>query len=165
MRASSCTILRVPKKGATTMYPTDTIYFYAQTDAYSEFSNFAPYGIEMDGVWWPTTEHYFQAQKFADAGYREKIRRESRPKGAKTLGMTRAYPLRSDWEEVKDSIMRHAILAKFRTHKRLAELLDGTGDRQIVENAPTDNYWGCGPDGAGLNRLGSILMSVREELR
>ncbi len=28
----------------------DTIYFYAQTDPYAEFSNFAKFGIEMDSV-------------------------------------------------------------------------------------------------------------------
>lgn len=147
------------------MYPDDTVYFYAQTDPYSEFSNFAPYGVALDGVWWPTTEHFFQAQKFVDADYRDKIRRELRPKAAKELGMTRAYPLRADWEEIKDAVMLRAVLAKFKTHAKLAALLLSTGDRMIVENAPWDGYWGCGPDGAGLNRLGQILMSVRDQLR
>ena len=27
-----------------------------------------------------------------------------------------------------------------------------------------DAYWGCGPDGRGLNKLGQILMMVRSEL-
>ncbi|BEV10811.1 hypothetical protein ATDW_13070 [Asticcacaulis sp. DW145] len=38
-----------------------TIWFYGQTDAYAEFSNFSPHGFQMEGVWWPTVEHYFQA--------------------------------------------------------------------------------------------------------
>ncbi|MDZ4395436.1 NADAR family protein [Cypionkella sp.] len=147
------------------MYPEDTIYFYAQTERYAEFSNFAPYGVALDGVWWPTTEHFFQAQKFMDADYREKIRREQRPKAAKELGMTRAYPLRADWEEIKDDIMHRAVLAKFQTHAKLAALLLSTGDKMIVENAPWDAYWGCGPDGTGQNKLGQILMTVREQVR
>ncbi len=45
-----------------------------------------------------------------------------------------------------------------------AELL-GTGDGELVENAPRDYYWGCGRDGSGRNMLGKILMEVRESLR
>jgi hypothetical protein len=146
-------------------YQHDTVYFYAQTDAYSEFSNFAPYGIAMDDAWWRTVEHYFQAQKFHDAAYRERIRLSNKPKDAKALGMTRDIPLRPDWEEVKDAIMLEAVTVKFQTHEELAELLLSTGERMIVENAPMDGYWGCGPDGNGLNKLGRILMQVRDKLR
>lgn len=146
------------------MFQEDTLYFYGQTDDYAKFSNFAPYGIARDGVWWPTTEHYFQAQKFDDPDYRERIRRAIRPKEAKLLGTTRKLPLRSDWEIVKDGVMLDAVRIKFQTHEKLARLLLSTGRRLIVENAPTDPYWGCGPDGSGLNKLGKILMTVRDEL-
>ena len=44
------------------------IYFYSQTEDYAEFSNFAPFGVELDGKWWPTVEHYFQAHKY-QAGF------------------------------------------------------------------------------------------------
>ncbi len=144
---------------------TQTIHFYAQTDPFAEFSNFAPFGVEMEGVWWRTVEHYFQAMKFHDAAYREQIRNVSKPKKAKALGMTRAVPLRADWEEVKDGIMQAAVRVKFATHPGPRELLMSTGQARIVENAPMDAYWGCGPDGQGLNRLGEILMQVRAELR
>lgn len=142
-----------------------TIYFYAQTDDYSEFSNFAPYGVEFDGSWWRTVEHYFQAMKFHDAAYREEIRNARKPKDAKALGMTRQIILREDWEEVKDGIMLQAVRKKFSTHEEPRQLLLSTGEAMIVENAPMDAYWGCGPDGNGLNKLGKILMQVREELR
>ncbi|MBN8292193.1 NADAR family protein [Rhodobacter sp. NTK016B] len=143
----------------------DTIWFYAQTDPYAEFSNFAPYGVAMAGVYWPTVEHYFQAQKFHDARYREKIRRASTPKQAKGLGMTRDLPLRDDWDAVKDAIMLDALRVKFATHPVPRDLLLSTGQRPIVENAPGDGYWGCGAEGTGLNRLGQLLMQVRAELR
>lgn len=146
------------------MFPDDTVYFYAQTDDYAEFSNFAPYGVSIDDVWWPTVEHFFQAQKFDDHEYRERIRRARRPKDAKSLGMTRQLPLRADWEAVKDGVMLGAVRIKFATHEKLRLLLLSTGKRLIVENAPMDAYWGCGPDGQGLNKLGQILMKVREEL-
>ena len=147
------------------MTQVETIYFYAQTDAYSEFSNFAPYGVEMDGLWWRTVEHYFQAMKFLDPVYREKIRQTSKPKSAKVLGMTRSLPLREDWETIKDQVMLDAVRVKFQTHPEPRALLLGTRQASIVENAPMDAYWGCGPNGQGLNKLGNILMQVRDELQ
>jgi len=74
-------------------------------------------------------------------------------------------PLRRDWEEIKDDIMLAAVDRKFRTHAVPRDLLLGTGTQEIVENAPMDAYWGCGPDGQGLNKLGKILMLVRNRLR
>lgn len=145
--------------------PVHTVYFYAQTDDYSEFSNFAPYGVAFEDRWWRTVEHYFQAMKFHDAGYRERIRNCGKPKDAKALGMTRKIPLRSDWEEVKDQIMLDAVRNKFKTHAHPRSLLVATGQSHIAENAPMDAYWGIGPDGCGLNRLGEILMQVRKELQ
>src|SRR5690606_7738828 len=133
--------------------------------AFGAFSNFASHGIEMDGQWWPTVEHYFQAQKFLDRDYRDRIRGCHSAKQAAELGRSRKVPLRADWESVKDEVMHAAVLRKFQTHPDLAELLLSTGDEAIVENAPGDYYWGCGKDGSGRNRLGQILMDVRAVLR
>lgn len=145
--------------------PENTVYFYAQTDAYSEFSNFAPYGVALEDRWWRTVEHYFQAMKFYDEDYRERIRSCGKPKEAKALGMTRKIPLRADWEDVKNTIMLDAVRCKFMTHEVPRKLLISTGTAHIAENAPMDAYWGIGPDGAGLNRLGEILMQVRDQLQ
>jgi len=142
-----------------------TIYFYSTTDTYGNFSNFSRYGIEVDGQWWQTVEHYYQAQKFEDGAYRERIRMAHTPKQAAELGRNRAMPLRPDWETIKEQIMEWAVRLKFRTHKTLRQQLLETGDQPIVESAPGDYYWGCGKDGTGLNRLGEILMRVRAELQ
>ena len=80
------------------------------------------------------------------------------------MGRERSRPLRPDWEQVKDDIMRKAVLRKFETHADIREVLLSTGNELIVENAPGDYYWGCGADGSGKNRLGQILMEVREIL-
>ncbi|MBI5931494.1 MAG: NADAR family protein [Chloroflexi bacterium] len=143
------------------------IYFYSNTDEYAYLSNFAAHGFELGGAYWPTVEHYFQGQKFVetDPAYAEKIRLAKSPKQAKTLGRSREHPLRTDWEEVKDEIMRQAVLKKFQTHTQLREKLLATGDEELIENAPTDYYWGCGKSGTGQNKLGQILMAVRRQLR
>lgn len=142
-----------------------TIYFYGRTNPWGEFSNFAHYPFELDGKSWPTSEHYFQARKFAGTPHEEAIRRAESPSKAAKMGRERSRPLRPDWEEVKDDIMRAAVWAKFTTHPVLAALLLSTGDEEIVENAPGDYYWGCGKDGTGKNMLGKILVETRTRLR
>lgn len=141
------------------------IEFYSKTAAYHELSNFSPHGIEMDGLWYPTIEHYFQAMKFPGTEHAEKIRLAAKPAIAKQLGRSRKVPLRSDWEDVKINIMRAAVRKKFRTHAELTQLLLETGDEELVEAAPGDYFWGRGKSGTGQNWLGKILMEVRTELR
>jgi hypothetical protein len=142
------------------------IYFYvARETPYGCFSNFSPHGFQLGGLWWPTSEHYFQAQKFADTPRADQIRRASSPKIAASMGRSRQHPLRPDWEQVKDSLMLQGVLKKFETHADIRAILLGTGDQDIIENAPNDYYWGCGADGTGKNKLGQTLMQVRAILR
>jgi ribA/ribD-fused uncharacterized protein len=143
------------------MMSKQTINFYSTKDAYGEFSNFAAFPIEMKGRLWPTSEHYFQAQKFAGTEHEEVVRTTPSPMTAASIGRDRNRPFRADWDEVKDEIMRDAVRAKFNQHPQLATLLIGTGDAEIVEHTGNDAYWGDGGDGSGVNRLGQILMEVR----
>lgn len=139
-----------------------TIYFYVEREKpYGCFSNFSAHGFVLDELYWQTSEHYFQAQKFVGTPYLEKIRQLKTPKDAANLGRDRSLPLRPDWEQVKDEVMRRAVLQKFSTHAEIREILLATGNESIVENSPFDYYWGCGKDGSGKNKLGQMLMEVR----
>ena len=143
-----------------------TIRFYSTREQpYGCFSNFSAHPFELDGQWWPTSEHYFQANKFLSPTDREAVRSVASPMQAARIGRSRSRPVRADWEQVKDDMMRRAVLTKFLAHPRIAEILLGTGDEDIVEASPTDSYWGTGPDDKGLNRLGQILMEVRAQLK
>lgn len=143
-----------------------TIYFYvAREEPYGCFSNFSAHGFLLDELYWATSEHYFQAQKFVGTPYLEKVRQTKTPKDAANMGRNRSLPLRPNWEQVKDDVMRKGVLQKFRTHPEIREILLATGDEVLVENSPIDYYWGCGKDGSGKNKLGQILMEVREVLR
>jgi ribA/ribD-fused uncharacterized protein len=143
----------------------NTINFYKTKDAYGEFSNFASFPFAIDGKTWRTTEHYFQAQKFNDAAYQETIRLEPSPMIAARLGRSRKIPIKSDWEQIKDDVMQRAVAEKIRQHETLRELLLSTGDAELVEHTTNDRYWGDGGDGSGKNKLGLILMEVREQLK
>lgn len=143
----------------------DVIEFYSAGDPYGEFSNFAPFPITIRGERWPTSEHYFQGQKFAGTPHETEIRRAKKPRIAAEMGRDRKRPLRRDWESVKDAVMLDALRAKFSQHDDLRALLLATGDARLVEHTGNDSYWGDGGDGHGNNRLGQLLMRVREELR
>jgi N-glycosidase YbiA len=141
------------------------IYFYGKNEKFFEFTNFSRHGFELDGKYWKTSEHYFQAMKFAGTEFEDKVRNAPTPREAANLGRKRDWPLRKDWESVKDDVMRRAVRKKFETHPELKELLLSTGEEEIVENAPGDYYWGCGKNGTGKNKLGKILMELRTHLR
>lgn len=140
------------------------IYFSRINDKYGCFSNFAHYNFELDGKKWMTSEHYFQAQKFYGTEYEEIIRLLDNPMKAAEMGRNRDLPLREDWEQIKDNIMRKAVCAKFTQNIDIKDILISTGRETIIEKTTNDYYWGCGKDGSGKNMLGIILMEVREKL-
>ncbi|MDW8585904.1 NADAR family protein [Streptococcus suis] len=144
----------------------DKILFYKVKELYGEFSNFSLFGFtDADGIYWPTSEHYFQAQKFASEELREKIRNYSSPMDAALEGRKHENPLRDDWEKVKDDVMFFAVYQKFSQNPTLKELLLSTNELEIIEHTRNDSYWADGGDGSGKNMLGQILMEVRQMLR
>jgi N-glycosidase YbiA len=142
-----------------------TIRFYETDGPFGCFSNFSAHPVTLAGKTWPTTEHYFQAQKFAGTPHEEEVRAAKSPMVAARMGRSRARPLRHDWETVKDAVMRVAVEAKVRQHATVRDALLSTGDEGLVEASTKDEYWGCGADGKGRNMLGRILMEVREQVR
>lgn len=140
------------------------IYFFDKGDKYYQLSNFAGFGFVLDGHRWRTMEHYFQAMKFEGTAHFDKIRNCASPKQAKDLGQSRATPIRSDWDSVKEEVMLKGLREKFKDPE-LKKILLGTGKKELVENSPYDQYWGIGSNGKGKNRLGVLLMQLRTELK
>ena len=65
----------------------EKILFYKVKEPYGEFSNFSSFGFTDDnGRYWSTSEHYFQAQKFASEELGEKIKNYSSPMDAALEG-------------------------------------------------------------------------------
>lgn len=141
-----------------------TIYFFAADEKpYGCFCNFSQHGFELDGLWWSTSEHYYQAQKFAGTDHAETIRLAKTPAESSKLG--HAFPHRRDWKQIKYEVMRRAVLRKFQAHADIRQILLNTGNKNIIQKDIGDYYWGCGQDGSGSNYLGEILMEVRGILR
>lgn len=81
------------------------------------------------------------------------------------LSRKRGITIRPDWTTVRDDVMRTGLKAKFTQNPELRKKLLSTGSARLIENSPRDSYWGIGADGKGQNRLGCLLMELREELR
>ena len=143
------------------------IKFYDKDSPYYEFTNFYPACIHLDDKTWPTTEHYFQAQKFFGTPYVEMIRNLPTPREAFQMARdpTVSRWRRKDWKDVKDDYMLEALRCKFILHRDLGKKLVETHDKQLVEHTANDAYWGDGGDGSGQNKLGKLLMQVRSELQ
>lgn len=139
------------------------IKFWRTTDEYGALSNFAHFGFMLDEVYWPTSEHYYQAQKTRNSELQTIIRKATTPKKCKQIACQ--IELREDWENIKYDVMLTALRAKFNQSKSLKELLINTGDEELVEASPYDYIWGCGADGSGKNLLGRALMEIRTELK
>src|SRR5205809_7550069 len=117
------------------------IYFYStREEPYGCFSNFSRHGFELDGKYWPTSEHYFQAQKFSGTPHEEEVRLAPTPKEAANRGRERQRPLRPDWEQIKDDVMRKAVLRELETHADIRAILLATGEEELIEDAPGDHY-------------------------
>jgi ribA/ribD-fused uncharacterized protein len=128
---------------------------------YRFLSNFSNDIVHFKGLLFLNSEAAFQAQKCVV----EEDKRpfcDLQPGRAKRLG--RKVMLRKDWEQVKDDSMYEVVRAKFLQHPALAQQLLDTRDAELIEgNNWGDTYWGvC--NGYGKNKLGKILMRVRDEL-
>jgi len=127
---------------------------------YRFLSNFYPAQVMLDGNWYPTVEHAYQAAKTTSPKVREIIRSSKTPGKAKRSG--RVVPLRENWETVKQQVMLDLLRQKFYQGPLCAKLLSTAGHELIEGNAWGDTYWGV-VNGSGQNHLGKLLMQVRGE--
>ncbi|GAA0975601.1 MULTISPECIES: NADAR family protein [Nocardiopsis] len=132
----------------------------------------------VDGVLYPTAEHYMMAGKarlFGDAGAEARIVAAGHPRDAKAIGREVRGFDQEAWEAARFGIVVEGNLAKFGQNPDLGAYLLGTGSRVLVEASPRDRVWGIGlgarHDHAeqpehwrGLNLLGFALMEARARL-
>ena len=131
---------------------------------YFFLSNFFQSPIIYKGISYKNNEAAFQAQKVNSPGEQSEFSNLT-PADAKRKG--RRVKLRKDvdWDVVKTTYMYEIVKAKFMQNAELRIKLIETGNEHLEEgNTCGDRIWGT-VNGVGQNRLGKILMRVREELR
>ncbi|WP_155057738.1 NADAR family protein [Streptomyces blattellae] len=141
-------------------------------------SQWWPSPFAVDGVTYPTAEHWMMAGKarlFGDAEAERRVLAASHPAEAKKAGrLVRGFD-EATWERERFELVRTGSVHKFTAHPELRDFLLGTGHRVLVEASPVDRVWGIGlaaDDEAamdperwrGLNLLGFALMGARDEL-
>lgn len=140
------------------------------------FSNFFIINFVCNGVLFNCVEQFFHWKKavhFKDEETANKILAEKEPKKQKSLGRSVKNFNQQEWEEISYNVMLEGLYAKFST-EGLKQVLLQTGDANIEECAPYDNFWGTkrSCDQAlsntspvnGKNRLGEALMETRRRL-
>lgn len=134
---------------------------------YRFLSNFYPSPIMYNNVLYPTNEHFFQAMKTMDQEARVKISTSLTPGIAKWRGSLKGYKgfkivLRSDWEDIRITVMAFGLREKFKDPV-LRQKLVATYPHALVEgNYWNDTTWGfCLKTNVGNNYLGQLLMSLR----
>lgn len=129
---------------------------------YFFLSNFFERAVAYKGVTFQNNESAFQAMKCAD---KKEISTFANLNPSEGKHKGRHIKLRSDWEEVKDQFMYEIVKAKFEQNPDLKAKLLSTGTTSLEEgNTWGDKIWGT-VNGIGENRLGKILMCVRNELK
>ena len=131
----------------------------------------------VDGVTYPTTEHYLMVQKarmFADEKAVQKVMKAKSAKSAKGVSIEGAKE--DEWDARKDDAMRVILRAKFTQHPELRKQLLETGKSVLGYANARDKYWSIGTsedtDKAknpkkwpGKNMVGVLLMELRDTLR
>lgn len=128
---------------------------------YSFLSNFYDSPVEYRGITYRNSEAAYQAQKTLDMNIRKEF---SDLSGAEAKKKAQTIDLRTDWDDVKVTVMYEIVHNKFAQNPDIRDLLVATDDAEIVEgNYWNDTFWGvC--NGTGKNMLGKILMRVRKEM-
>jgi ribA/ribD-fused uncharacterized protein len=160
----------------------EPVFFFTGNPALNdtkEFSNMFEAPMQVEGVTFPTVEHYFQwskAKQFGDAGAQAKIMKTPSPKSVKSYGKKVTGFDADVWGEKSVQVMRTGVKAKFMQHPELLKKLMDTGVRPLAEADPRSKFWGIGtssdtskakkPDlWPGKNMMGKILMELRTELK
>ena len=143
----------------------------------SPLSNLYPCPITMDGHKYTSVEHFYgvcKAKHAMDQPALDNINKN--PADAQRLSKTIHMPSRifEEWKNIRCSILKKAMLAKFTQNPELSPFLKNTGDRILIE-ATRDKYWGVGrgigdpslfnkDNWPGLNTCGKMIMEIRDEL-
>lgn len=144
---------------------------------YKFLSNFYPSNVTLSDLVYPTVEHAYQAAKINNYAIRTYIQCLSSPGKAKRFGglivpnSTNYHNCillerRKDWFEINIELMYTLLKQKFTKYPELQNLLESTGNSEIIEgNNWGDDFWGIDINKGGKNHLGKLLMIIRDENR
>lgn len=137
------------------------IYFY--TPPFYAFDNFSAFTVEIWGHTFQTAEHAYQWKKFEETAplAAALILKATSPHEVKKISDLNAQYVSADFINTKLEIMEEILLAKTDQHEKVRKVLQESASKEIIENSPTDYFWGIGEDGTGENQLGKLWQKIR----
>lgn len=158
----------------------ELIGFWHEYEDYGCLSNWYKADFEYAGRSFSSVEQFMMYHKlltFHQFELADKVMDTDDPAEAKKLGRTHFDNFDDKlWTRISPTIVKRGVRAKFEQNPQLLEVLLSTGNAVLAECSPYDKVWGIGlaPDDkriidttqwAGKNKLGRILMILREEFR
>ena len=168
-----------PRKLAEKSYATVCV-FGGSTSRYHELSNFFQRDFTYEHRKYNTVEQAYQHKKARLAGDQNQQREimfNGNPAIQKTLGQKVSGLDQVQWDAEKYNFMKEILVSKFTQHDDLKDVLLNTGDLVLAEANRNDNDFGIGMPlnhphvldqrkwARNSNKLGSILMDIRTDLR
>ena len=112
--------------------------------------------VVLDGIEWPTLEHYVLAERMADATQKERVR------GSRTVTLAREFclprPTRPDWAEVCDGVLKKGFEARLKEFYPQAVLL-----RTRPLTIRHQGHRGWEPQD-GKDHVATVLLALRAKL-
>lgn len=138
----------------------DVIGFYPRE--FYCLDNFSSFKVEWDGYLYASLEEAYQTAKFLKSApeIAEEIKKSHSAHEAQKIAFANKDKVRSDWQEVKLTIMEELLRKKLQQNPYVKQKLLQTKDYIIVEDSPKDNFWGWGKDRTGENHLGKLWMKL-----
>lgn len=128
-------------------------------------SNFVPVEIELGDFTYSSVEHAYMSAKSDSIEWKEFCADSNNTPGD-VKRKSRNIKLKSDWENIKITVMEECLNQKFRQEPYKSKLLS-TKNLHIQEgNNWNDKFWGvCLKTNKGENNLGKLIMKIRDTLR
>uniref|UniRef100_A0A915B721 NADAR domain-containing protein n=1 Tax=Parascaris univalens TaxID=6257 RepID=A0A915B721_PARUN len=151
----------------------------------SPFSNYYRCKFRVDDADSATSNYFISSKQyimyrkallFGDIEIAKAIMMEREPRKVKALSLSLRKYNGTKWNAMNDEEMRRGLVAKFAQNDHLRRMLLLTGDSLIAECSGKERIWGNGlkfndvrardqKKWKGRNKLGLLLMDVREMLR
>ncbi|HWA27558.1 MAG TPA: NADAR domain-containing protein [Lacunisphaera sp.] len=164
--------MKTPKDKSRVYERSEVVSFRATDGPFGGLSNMAPgFPVIVNGIRIRSVEALYQALRYPHIPEAQQlIINQHSPMTAKMVGRRYIEQTRTDWDEIKVTLMRWCLRLKLAQHWDLfSAILLSTGERMVVEDSRKDPFWGAQPqeDGtlAGKNVLGRLLMELREQLK
>jgi N-glycosidase YbiA len=134
----------------------------------AQLDRLAPNCIENVNIWgkrYASVAHFALVQRCASAEAENELRNMLPLSDAERLAQ--GYVVRDNWlHRPREECYLRAFRAKFERYEDAQSALLATESAAIVYAAtPNDDFFGVDARGIGYNRLGEVLMALREELR